>query len=83
LNRGGLSAAGVNENKYLPTKKGNRCPVQGSEESQRLYGHGEQGFVDLEQKWFDKKNPKWLKSSEIQRNRYKKRRKCSWRNRIK
>ena len=29
-------------------------------------------FSGLEQKWFDKKNPKWLKSSETRKNRYKK-----------
>jgi hypothetical protein len=65
LNREGLSAAGVNENKGLPIKEGGPYPVQGSAESQRPCDHGEQEFLDLNQKWFDKKNPKWLKSSKI------------------
>jgi hypothetical protein len=33
--------------------------------SPRFCGYGEWHFSGLEQKWFDKKNSKWLKSSEI------------------
>jgi len=58
----------LDEKEVLLIKIGERFPVQGTGKSLCLSGYGGEHFLGLEQKWFDKKNSKWLKSSKIRGN---------------